>query len=126
MTLKYFKKTTLLSSVIISLFSLVNTTWAGVAKIPGGNCTTWGIKCTGNDAPSDIVSYMWAGINVVLAFLAIVAAAALVYNGIMYIISRGEDDKIRQAKTGIVYSVLGIFVVGLAAWIVNAIINLTP
>jgi len=69
---------------------------------------------------------MWAGINVVLAFLAIVAAAALVYNGIMYIISRGEDDKIRQAKTGIVYSVLGIFVVGLAAWIVNAIINLTP
>jgi len=99
-------------------------TLAAVDPISGQDCGTWGIKCTGADTPSNIINYIWVGVDVVLAFLATVAAAALVYFGILYIMSQGEEDRMKRAKTGIVYAILGMFVVGLAAWIVNSVLNL--
>lgn len=110
--------------VFLAIFGVVNTTSAGVAPIDASDCTTWGINCTGTDTPTDLRNYFWAGVQVVLSFVSIIAAAALVYYGILYIISRGEEDKARQAKTGIVYALIGLLVVGIAAWLVNAIINL--
>lgn len=124
MTLKAFKKISLVWIILFSVFNVVNIASAGVAPVSGADCGSWGIRCTGSDTSADIIAYLWVGINVALSFLAIIAAGALVYYGILYIISRGEEEKARQAKTGIVYALLGMLVVGLAAWIVNAIINM--
>lgn len=123
----YFKKIALLLIVLFKLLSPKNIILAAVAPIDGSQCSDWGIYCTGTGAVTEAFSiqrYLWAGILVVFSFLSIVAAAALVYYGILYIISRGEEDKARQAKTGIVSALMGLLIAGLAAWIVNSIINL--
>ncbi len=89
-------------------------------------CDAWGIYCKGSGSLdlAGIIGYIWGALNVVFAMLATVATAALIYYGIIYIISQGEEDETRRAKKGIVYAILGIMIVGLAAWIVNAVLNL--
>jgi len=98
--------------------------FAQAVKIPGANCTAWGIICTGTDTPTNLQNYVWRIISVVLVFIATIAAAALVYYGALYIMSKGEEEQLRKAKTGIIFAIIGVFVAGLAAWVVNSIINL--
>jgi hypothetical protein len=121
---KHTKAATAYSIIAFILFMPAGTALAGIGPIGGGDCAAWGIRCTGGDGPSNIIDYIWLGLDVAMAFLATIAAAALTYYGIMYIISRGDEERARRAKTGILYALLGILVVGLAAWIVNSIINL--
>jgi hypothetical protein len=54
-----------------------------------------------------------------LAFLMIVVA------GFRYIVSEGESEKIAEAKRMIIYSLVGLVVVALAATIVNFVISST-
>lgn len=121
------KKTTAFLFTVISLilFSYTYTASAAIDPISGQECIAWGLICAGGPTPQAIIiNYIWTGINVVLGFLATIAAAALIYYGVLYILSRGDENKINQAKTGIMYALIGIIVVGLAAWLVNATINL--
>jgi len=67
---------------------------------------------------------MWSVIMIALSFIAITATGFLVYYGFLYIMSRGEEDNTRRAKAGIAYAIIGIIIAGLAAWIVNSIINI--
>ena len=121
-------KTTIVILVIslLGVLSIANVINAQISGIDGGDCATLGLPCNGpgSDSPSSIVWYIWRGINAVLGFSAVLAVAALVYSGVLYVISRGEEDKARQAKTGITFAILGLLVTGFAVWIVNAFINL--
>ena len=56
--------------------------------------------------------------------LAVIALAALVWGGVLYIISLGNDQDIQRAKKIIIYALLGIIVVMLAGIIVNVVIGI--
>ncbi len=59
-----------------------------------------------------------------LGFLGILAVAAIIYGGVVYITSVGDEKKAEKGKMIILYTVIGIIVVGGAAVVVNFIITL--
>lgn len=64
-------------------------------------------------------------VNIINAGLALIGLAAAIYiiiSGIRYISSSGDDGDAKKAKNGILYAVIGLVVIGLAAMIVNFVI----
>lgn len=62
-------------------------------------------------------------VNFVLVIVGVLALAALVYGGFLYITSRGDDDQLKTAKQVIINAVIGIVVIGVAAALVNFVID---
>ncbi len=60
-------------------------------------------------------------INTVLYFGAILALGALVWAGVMYILALGEDSKVTRAKHIILYSIIGLLVMGISYAIIATI-----
>jgi len=46
----------------------------------------------------------------------------LLIGGIRYIFSQGDEDQAAQAKNTILYAIIGLIVIGLAAVVVNFIV----
>lgn len=61
---------------------------------------------------------------VVATIIAVIALAALIWGGVMYITSLGEEDRIARAKRIILYALIGLFVIGLSALVVNVVLNI--
>lgn len=66
-----------------------------------------------------IKAFLQAG----LAMVGIVAVAAIVYGGVQYIASGGDEGKAERGKRAVLYAVIGLIIVGLAEAIVLAIGN---
>ena len=62
-------------------------------------------------------------INVLLIFASLVAVIMIIYGGVRYIISRGDEDEAAAAKNTILYAVIGLIVIGLSAAIANFVIG---
>ena len=60
-----------------------------------------------------------------LSLVGTIAVISLVYGGFLYITSQGEENKAEQAKQLILYSVIGLIIIGLSAVIVNVVISVT-
>ena len=58
-------------------------------------------------------------IEVFLTIVATIAVIVLVYAGVRYIISLGNEDEAERAKRMILYAVIGLIVIGLSAVVVN-------
>ncbi len=79
-----------------------------------------GVKTEINDIGDVIL-----GITKVISYLGIIiSAVVIVWGGIHYIISIGDDTKIATAKHTIMYAVIGLIAVGLAGLLVNVVVNL--
>lgn len=59
-----------------------------------------------------------------LSLTGTVAVISLLYGGFLYITSQGEENKAEQAKNIILYSVIGIIIIGISAVVVNVVINI--
>lgn len=62
-------------------------------------------------------------VNIVLALLGVAAAIFLVIAGIRYMTSQGEEGEVKKAKNAIIYTVIGLVVIGLSAIIVNTVLR---
>ncbi|HLC49042.1 MAG TPA: hypothetical protein VJI96_01510 [Candidatus Andersenbacteria bacterium] len=62
-------------------------------------------------------------VNGLLVVASIAAAIYLVLGGIRYITSQGEEDQTEQAKSTILYALIGLIVIGLSAALVNFIVG---
>ena len=62
-----------------------------------------------------------AVINIMLEVAAALAIIYIIYSGIMYITSAGNPDKVKKGSQGFFNGLIGIAVVVLAGYIVNAI-----
>jgi hypothetical protein len=60
----------------------------------------------------------------VITLVAVVAVGALIWGGIYYIISLGNDEKMQQAKRIILYAIIGLLIIGVSGLVVNVIVNL--
>lgn len=60
-----------------------------------------------------------------LSLVGTVAVISLLYGGFLYITSQGEEGRTEQAKHIILYSVIGIIIIGISAIVVNVVISIT-
>ncbi|MGH9856881.1 MAG: hypothetical protein ACRD4B_03455, partial [Acidobacteriota bacterium] len=73
----------------------------------------------GSDLRGEIITI----INYFLVLVSIVALIVIIIGGVRYIASRGDDTATASAKKTILYAVIGLLVIGLAAAIVNFVIG---
>lgn len=73
---------------------------------------------------NDLVGAIIFIINWLLVLAALTALVFLIIGGVMYIISRGDEEKAADAKNTILYAIIGLIVIGLAAVVVNFIVSI--
>ena len=81
----------------------------GDENIPGGETDFRTLVLT-------IISYF-------LGFLGLLATIMIIYGGITYVSSAGNDEAVGKAKKIILYAVIGIIVILLSFVIVNAVLG---
>jgi hypothetical protein len=89
-----------------------NVDGSAVGIAPGVGATT----CT-------LGAYLMGFINLGLALVGIVAVIFIIYAGIKLIIARGDEKEAETAKMTILYAVIGLVIIGLAAAIVNTVLG---
>lgn len=91
---------------------------------PATDCQNLGINCANaaNATGKTLYDSIWYLVNIGLGFVSIVAVIILIYAGVKYILARGDDKEIEKAKTTILYTVIGLIIIGFAGAIVNFII----
>jgi hypothetical protein len=57
-----------------------------------------------------------------LSFLGLAAVMAIIYGGVQYIFSQGDEKKAETGKRVVVFAIIGLIIVGVSAVIVNAIL----
>lgn len=102
---------------------------AQLDPIKADECGLLGVNCQAkggiaNANTRDIADYFWLVIQAALALVAIITMGFLIYSGYLYIMSRGNEQDAVRAKNGIAYALIGLAIIGLAGWLVNAIINI--
>lgn len=104
---------------ITSLSLFVFPVMAQITKISGSDCSQLGISCTGSEDSSTLVQKITTIANAFLVLVGVVASIYLVFGGVRYIMSQGDESQAEKAKLTILYAVIGIVIIGLSAAIVN-------
>ena len=60
--------------------------------------------------------------DILIQYVAVAAVIALMISGMMYLVSGGEEEKVKKAKTWIIWSLIWVFL-SVAAWYIINIIN---
>ncbi len=92
-------------------------------------CAQWGWSDNAIDP-----SKLWDGVTAihelvkntaktVLAFGSLFAIGAIVFSGIQYTTSYGDDEKVKKAKTTGVYAIIGLLLLLLAFPLVDIVVN---
>ena len=68
----------------------------------------------------DVVIFL---LQAFIILVAVLALAALVLGGAMYIIALGDEQKTTRAKKIILYAIIGLLVIGAAGLITNLVVN---
>jgi len=111
-----FKKNITKSAVAISMLlflfaNRVSADWAMPAIAPGGVTT---------DLEDAILNLT----NWILGFVSMIAVLAIIWGGVMYIGSTGDENKATTGKHIITYALLGLVVAGIAYALVNVIVSI--
>lgn len=73
---------------------------------------------------NDLVTAIIMILNWLLVLAALAALVMLIIGGVQYIVSRGDEDAAAKAKNTILYAIIGLIVIGLAAVTVNFIVSI--
>ncbi|NTU66343.1 MAG: hypothetical protein HGB08_00280 [Candidatus Moranbacteria bacterium] len=89
------------------------------AKAYGETYGGWSIDdMTGYGLPDSTITQIIIGIlSWLLAIFGVLGVVGFLVSGVMYLISFGDDDMMKRAKNGMMYSIYGI-IVGLAGLVV--------
>ena len=68
-------------------------------------------------------NYILRIVNTALVLVGIIAAIFLIYGGIQYITAGGDENKAEEGKKTILYAIIGLLIIGLAAAIVNFVVS---
>ena len=68
--------------------------------------------------------FVGTAINVAFVLAVIIAVVYLIYGGIKWIMSRGEKEKVEEARSHIVAAVVGLIIVFLSFFIINIILQI--
>ena len=124
------KKFILISSIILALFAPLNAFAEEDSGGSGGSKTFDACKhvktqgtavCAGSETKAeDVVKNI---ISILFWIIGILAVIVIIYAGITFITAAGNPSKVAQAKTMIIYAVIGLVVAILAYAIVNFVVG---
>ena len=102
--------------IFLSFFSLgMNYTFAAQPKV---NCE-WLPGCEdGSDSDigiETIANVIW----LLIQYVAVIAVIALILSGMMYLISWGDEEKAKKAKSWVTWSLVWVILSISAWWIIN-------
>lgn len=102
-----------LAPVLLGVFALVLVANAQLEPLPG----------VGNLPQMTFTEMVITIINYILYIVGIIALIFLIYGGITYIISGGNEDQIEKAKKIITFAIVGLIVVIISWVVINAVIT---
>lgn len=96
---------------------------AQIKPLSGEDCGILGLSCSGSENAGTLRETIVLIVNLFLSLVGVIAAIYIMYAGFRYITSQGDEKETAAAKRMIMYAVLGLIVIGLAAVIVNFVID---
>ena len=87
------------------------------------NSKTWGVVPKPDNVPGDFNQSIKNTTDWILGFVGMIAVLMLIWGGINYLTSAGDEDKARTGKKTISYAIIGLVVAGIAYAIVDVIIT---
>ncbi|MEX1111979.1 MAG: hypothetical protein WEC84_00805 [Candidatus Andersenbacteria bacterium] len=78
---------------------------------------------SGVEKYTEAEAFIRAVVRIILAFVSILAVAAIIVGGVMYLVSGGDEDKAKKAKKLILAAIIGLVVIGVAGLAVNTIVE---
>jgi magnesium-transporting ATPase (P-type) len=133
-----FKKVGLLVAQAIAVLSLMLAPVAPVfaqdaqEQINAGLCTGSNLQftentstadCSTSDATERVNSLIKTIVNLLSAVVGIVAVVMIIFGGLRYITSGGNDSSVTGAKNTILYAIIGLIIVALAQVLVRFTLN---
>lgn len=95
-----------------------------VAKVNSSIAATgWGSPSKPGSVPTDFDAAVMNATNWLLGFVAMIAVLVIIWGGINYIGSVGDEERVRTAKKTITYGIIGVVIAGFAYAIVNVIVT---
>jgi hypothetical protein len=124
------KKATVLFTEFVAVFALIFAPVAPVfaqdaqQQINAGLCTGSNLEFTENSSTADCSnSDATERINLLSAVVGIVAVIMIIFGGLRYITSGGNDTSVTGAKNTILYAIIGLIIVALAQVLVRFTLN---
>jgi len=118
--MRKYIKSFLFTGVVVLLAVSVFPAAAQIAPLKDDQCI--GLECEGG--LTAVVKIITNILNGFLVLVGLAAGAALIYGGVTYIMSSGDEEKTARAKRIVIYAIIGLIVIGLSAAVVNGVIGL--
>lgn len=133
--MRRFKQAMILLALVASFLGVISP----ASALAAGNCSdtnagflgfpTWykylnvGTDCSFEDVvlPDDLGKILLAGFEIMLRVGGIVAVIFVIYGSIQYIISQGEPENIKNARTTIINALVGLVITMVATGVVNLV-----
>lgn len=80
--------------------------------------------CGSGSSSNSPITFVGNLIAEAIKYVAVVAVISLMLSGILYLISGGEEEKVKKAKTWIIWSLVGVLLSVSSWYIINLINNL--
>ncbi len=117
MKINMFKKIIYIYVIFITNIYITNAdvpTWL----IPNNTGLPWN-----NTVARDIVGKVWWNfISEMIQYVAVIAVISLMFSGIMYLTSGWVEEKVKKAKTWVIYSLVWVLL-SISAWTIIKILN---
>ncbi len=84
---------------------------------------TWGTIPQPDNVPDDFEQSIKNTTDWILGFVGMIAVLMLIWGGINYLTSAGDEDKARTGKKTIAYAIIGLVIAGIAYALVDVIIT---
>jgi len=120
--MKTLKQTLMVLALMVGALSLVTfMPMASAALITGSDNPGEVAAATGGE--TDLRALVLKMVNYALTFLGIISVIMVIYGGVTYVISAGNDDAVGNAKKIIQFALIGIVIILLSFVIVNAVLG---
>ncbi len=85
--------------------------------------TKWTAPSKPHNVPTDFDKAIMNLTNWILGFVSMIAVLAIIWGGINYLTSAGNEDQAKTGKTTIKYGLMGLVIAGIAYATVNVIVT---
>lgn len=98
---------------------------AGFLSLAGktANAGGWQLPENPGGLPEDFDASIMNITNWLLGFVATISVIVIIYGGMVYVSSSGDQERVTSAKKSVKYAVMGLIVAGIAYAIVNLVIT---
>lgn len=120
---KFMNLAVLLAALLIVAVPAISVS-AQLAPLTPAECGPLGIECAGEgDTPTALSQTILTVLIGLLVLVGVIALIFVIYGGLKYITSGGDEAGAKEGKKAVQYAIMGIIIIGIAGIIVNFALN---